>query len=150
MALRKPNVLVVDDKRANLIALEAVLGEAHNLVFAQSGEEAIATLQRRRDVDLILMDVQMPGLDGFETAQLIKRTDGCAEIPIIFVTAIFTEDPWIRRGYEVGGIDYFGKPFDPEILNARRSGIAPDRWRALWTAKARKASRSRCAASTAP
>ena len=119
MALRKANVLVVDDRRANLVALEAVLGDAHNLIYAESGEQAIAALQRRRDVDLILMDVQMPGLDGFDTAQLIKRTDGCADIPIIFVTAIFTEDPWIRKGYEVGGIDYFSKPFDPEILKLK-------------------------------
>jgi hypothetical protein len=119
MALKKATVLVVDDKRANLLALEAVLGGEHQLAFAQSGEEALAVLQRRRDIDLILMDVQMPGLDGFETAQLIKRIDGCAGIPIIFVTAIFTEDPWIRKGYEVGGIDYFSKPFDPEILKLK-------------------------------
>lgn len=119
MELRKANILVVDDRRANLVALEAVLGEEHNLIYAESGEQAIAALQRRRDVDLILMDVQMPGLDGFETAQLIKRTEGCADIPIIFVTAIFTEDPWIRKGYEVGGIDYFSKPFDPEILKLK-------------------------------
>jgi PAS domain S-box-containing protein len=119
MTVRKANILLVDDRRANLVALEAVLGEAHNLVYAESGEQAIGVLQRRRDVDLILMDVQMPGLDGFETAQLIKRTDGCADIPIIFVTAIFTEDPWIRKGYEVGGIDYFSKPFDPEILKLK-------------------------------
>jgi PAS domain S-box-containing protein len=119
MAMRKANILVVDDKRANLIALDGVLGAEHNLVFAESGQEAIAALQRRRDIDLILMDVQMPDLDGFETAQLVKRTDGCADIPIIFVTAIFTEDPWIRKGYEVGGIDYFSKPFDPEILRLK-------------------------------
>ncbi|HEX6265712.1 MAG TPA: response regulator [Burkholderiales bacterium] len=119
MALKKATVLVVDDKRANLLALEAVLGGEHQLAFAQSGEEALAVLQRRRDIDLILMDVQMPGLDGFETAQLIKRIDACAGIPIIFVTAIFTEDPWIRKGYEVGGIDYFSKPFDPEILKLK-------------------------------
>jgi PAS domain S-box-containing protein len=124
MTVRKANILLVDDRRANLVALEAVLGEAHNLVYAESGEQAIGVLQRRRDVDLILMDVQMPGLDGFETAQLIKRTDGCADIPIIFVTAIFTEDPWIRKGYEAGGIDYFSKPFDPEILKLKVSVYA--------------------------
>jgi PAS domain S-box-containing protein len=124
MAQRKANILVVDDRRANLMALEAVLGDAHNLVYAESGEQAIAVLQGRRDVDLILMDVQMPGLDGFETAQLIKRTDGCADIPIIFVTAIFTEDPWIRKGYQAGGIDYFSKPFDPEILRLKVSVYA--------------------------
>jgi PAS domain S-box-containing protein len=124
MAQRKANILVVDDRRANLVALEAVLGDAHNLVYAESGEQAIAVLQGRRDLDLILMDVQMPGLDGFETAQLIKRTDGCADIPIIFVTAIFTEDPWIRKGYQAGGIDYFSKPFDPEILKMKVSVYA--------------------------
>ena len=119
MPARKAKVLVVDDKRANQLALEAVLGAEHDLVCADSGEDAIRTLQQQRDIDLILMDVQMPGLDGFETAQLIKRTDGLADIPIIFITAIFTEDPWIRKGYEVGGIDYFSKPFDPEILRLK-------------------------------
>jgi PAS domain S-box-containing protein len=119
MPAKKAKLLVVDDKRANLVALEAVLGEEYEMVFAESGEEALTTLQRRSDIDLILMDVQMPGLDGFETAQLIKRIEACAGIPIIFVTAIFTEDPWIRKGYEVGGVDYFSKPFDPEILKLK-------------------------------
>jgi PAS domain S-box-containing protein len=119
MPAKKAKLLVVDDKRANLVALEAVLGEEYEMIFAESGEEALTTLQRRSDIDLILMDVQMPGLDGFETAQLIKRIEACAGIPIIFVTAIFTEDPWIRKGYEVGGVDYFSKPFDPEILKLK-------------------------------
>ena len=91
----------------------------HDLLFAQSGKEAIGLLQRQRDVDLVLLDVQMPDLDGFETAQLIKRLEHCADIPIIFVTAIYTEDPFIRKGYEVGGIDYFSKPFDPEVLKLK-------------------------------
>jgi PAS domain S-box-containing protein len=119
MPARKPRLLLVDDKRANLIALQAVLGEGYDLLFAESGEQAIGMLQKEHDVDLILLDVQMPGLDGFETALLIKRLEACAGIPIIFVTAIFTEDPWIRKGYEVGGIDYFSKPFDPEILKLK-------------------------------
>src|SRR5688572_32963381 len=119
MATKKAKVLVVDDKRANQLALEAVLGAEHDLVCVDSGQQAIGVLQRRRDVERILMGVQMPGLDGFETAQRVKRTDGCADIPIIFVTAIFTEDPWIRKGYEVGGIDYFSTPFDPEILKLK-------------------------------
>jgi CheY-like chemotaxis protein len=71
----------------------------------------------------------MPGLDGFETAQLIKRIEGCADIPIIFVTAIFTEDPWIRKGYQVGGVDYFSKPFDPEILKLKVAVYASFRQR---------------------
>ena len=73
MALRKANVLVVDDKRANLLGLEAVLGDLHNVIFANSGEESLDILGKRSDVDLILMDVQMPGMDGFETAQHIKQ-----------------------------------------------------------------------------
>jgi CheY-like chemotaxis protein len=117
--MRKPNVLAVDDKRANLLALEAVLGGDYQVVFASSGEEAISLVEKRDDIDLILMDVQMPELDGFETAARIKQMKERQEIPIIFVTAIYTEDPWIRKGYEVGGIDYFSKPFDPEILKMK-------------------------------
>jgi CheY-like chemotaxis protein len=117
--MRKPNVLAVDDKRANLLALEAVLGSDYQVVFASSGAEAISLVEKRDDIDLILMDVQMPELDGFETAARIKQMKERQEIPIIFVTAIYTEDPWIRKGYEVGGIDYFSKPFDPEILKMK-------------------------------
>jgi CheY-like chemotaxis protein len=87
--------------------------------MAESGEEALAVLAERRDIDVILLDVQMPGLDGFETASRIKQMEGARDIPVIFVTAIYTEDPWIRKGYEVGGIDYFSKPFDPEILKLK-------------------------------
>lgn len=130
MGMRKANILVVDDKRANLLAMDSVLGDEHNLVFAASGEEAIALLQTRQDLDLILMDVQMPGLDGFETASQIKQMEGRQDIPIIFVTAIFTEDPWIRKGYEVGGIDYFSKPFDPAILRLKVAVYASFRLKA--------------------
>ena len=119
MAVPKARILVVDDKRANLIALEAVLGADYELIFAGSGAEALALVQARQDLALILMDVQMPDLDGFETAERIKRLDGARDIPIIFVTAIYTEDPFIRRGYEVGGMDYFSKPFDPEVLKMK-------------------------------
>ena len=70
-------------------------------------------------LDVILLDVQMPGMDGFETAAAIKRIDGARDIPIVFVTAVYNEDPHIRRGYAAGGIDYFGKPFDPEILKLK-------------------------------
>lgn len=116
---RKANVLAVDDNRGNLVALDAVLGGQYKLFLASSGEEALALLQLRPDIDVILMDVQMPGLDGFETAELIKQQPACRDIPIIFVTAVYTEDPFIKKGYEVGGIDYFTKPFDPEILKLK-------------------------------
>lgn len=122
---RKPNVLAVDDKRANLLALEATLGDEYKLVFAHSGREAIELLARQpQGVDLILMNVQMPEMDGFEAASQIKKLEGCEDIPIIFVTAVFTEDPFIKKGYEAGGIDYFSKPFDPELLKMKRAVYA--------------------------
>ena len=130
MGTRKAKVLVVDDNRANQLALDAVLGTDYELLFADSGEDALALLDARREVDLILMDVQMPGMDGFETATAVKQRDGLRDVPIIFVTAIYTEDPHIRRGYEVGGIDYFSKPFDPEILRLKVAVYASFRLKA--------------------
>jgi CheY-like chemotaxis protein len=128
--LRKSNVLVVDDKRANFIALEAVLGEEHNVIFAASGPEAIALCEARRDIDVVLMDVQMPVMDGFAAAAQIKRLPGCADIPIIFITAVYKEDPHIKQGYAAGGIDYFGKPFDPDILRMKVAVYASFRQKA--------------------
>jgi CheY-like chemotaxis protein len=116
---RKPTVLVVDDKRSNLIAFEALLSDEYRILFAQSGGQAIATLMKQSDIDVILLDVQMPAMDGFETAAAIKKIETAREIPIIFVTAVYNEDPHIKRGYAVGGIDYFGKPFDPDILKVK-------------------------------
>jgi len=116
---RKSRVLAVDDTPANLVSMEAVLGDEYEIVRAHSGEEALRILRLGTDVDVILLDVQMPGIDGFETAQRIKKIEGARDIPIIFVTAIYKEDPFIRKGYEVGAMDYFGKPFDPDILRAK-------------------------------
>lgn len=127
---RKANILAVDDRRANLVALDAILHGDYELVFAESGQEALSVLESRRDIDVVLMDVQMPDLDGFETAARIKKMEGCSDLPIIFVTAIFTENPWIKKGYEVGGIDYFSKPFDPEILKLKVSVYASFRLKA--------------------
>ena len=115
----KPTILAVDDKRSNLLALDALLGDEYQLVHARSGREALATLQGRTDVHVILMDVQMPGMDGFETATAIKKLDTARDIPIIFITAVFNEDPHVKRGYAVGGVDYFSKPFDPDLLRLK-------------------------------
>jgi PAS domain S-box-containing protein len=128
--LRQANILVVDDKRANFQALEAVLGDEYKLLFADSGEAAVELLHERRDVDLILMDVQMPGMDGFETAVRVKEIAHCQDVPIIFVTAIYTEDPFIKKGYAVGGMDYFSKPFDPDILRMKVAVYASFRLKA--------------------
>ncbi|HET6628879.1 MAG TPA: response regulator [Woeseiaceae bacterium] len=128
--LRKPNVLAVDDQPANLLALEAVLETEHNIVRAISGDEAIAILEARDDIDVILLDVQMPGMDGFETAERIKAIATCEDIPIVFITAVYYEHPHIKRGYAAGGIDYFGKPFDPDILRMKIGIYASFRHRA--------------------
>src|SRR5688572_25028907 len=88
---RQINVLAVDDTSANLFALEAVLGGECNVVRASSGPEAIAILESGADIDIILMDVQMPMLDGYETAELIQKMEPARHIPIVFITAVYRE-----------------------------------------------------------
>ncbi|HEY5925787.1 MAG TPA: response regulator [Kofleriaceae bacterium] len=128
--LKKPKILAVDDTPANLIALEAVLDREFDLVFARSGAESIAVAQERHDLDVILMDVQMPGMDGFEAAARIKKLPGYDEIPIVFITAVYSEDPHVKRGYASGGVDYFTKPFDPDLLRLKMGIYASFRQRA--------------------
>jgi CheY-like chemotaxis protein len=118
-SLGRPVVLAVDDKRANLLALDALLGELYSMVLVTSGAEAIAIVRDRDDIDLILMDVQMPGMDGFEASRQIKALAAGRGIPIILVTAVHGEDPWVKRGYDVGAVDYFTKPFDPKLLRMK-------------------------------
>lgn len=116
----KPKILIVDDAPNNLVALQAVFsGLNYQLVEANSGAEALALMVAHDDIALVLLDVQMPEMDGFETAIKMKKLAGYRDIPIIFITAIYREDPFVRRGYESGAIDYFGKPFDPEILKMK-------------------------------
>jgi PAS domain S-box-containing protein len=115
------NILLVDDKRENLIALEAVLKPlGQNLVTATSGEEALRLLLRD-EFALILLDVQMPGLDGFETAAYIKQVDRTKHIPIIFLTAISKDASHVFQGYSVGAVDYLFKPYDPNVLRSKVS-----------------------------
>jgi len=116
-----PRILIVDDNRANLIALEAVLEPlGHQLVPCSSGEEALRLLLSG-DFALILMDVQMPGLDGFKTAQLIKERPKSRDVPIIFITALSRDSSHMFRGYSQGAVDYLLKPFDPDILRSKVS-----------------------------
>jgi CheY-like chemotaxis protein len=115
----QPAVLVVDDKRSNQLALEALLSSEYRLIFADSGEQALSILRQQPHVDVILLDIQMPVMDGFQTATAIKRIETLRDIPIIFVTAVYHEDPHVKQGYAVGGIDYFSKPFDPEVLKLK-------------------------------
>jgi PAS domain S-box-containing protein len=116
---RAINLLLVDDNPSNLLALEAVLSDReYNLIMAHSGYEAIEVM-KKHEIALVLLDIQMPGMDGFETARQMKSIEGCRDIPIIFLSAVYKEDPFIKKGYEVGGIDYFSKPFDLEILRLK-------------------------------
>ncbi len=118
-ARRPASVLLVDDRPANLVALEATLAPLGiRTVAAVSGPEALRRLLAE-EFALVLLDVQMPGMDGFETATLMKRHPRTAHIPIIFVTAIHREAAHLFRGYERGAVDYLTKPFDPSILRSK-------------------------------
>ncbi len=125
-------VLIVDDNPSNLLAMKALFAGDNQVFTASSGEEAIAVMRQCEDVDVVLMDVQMPAMDGFEAAARIKDLPGCDDVPIIFVSAVYTEDPSIKKGYEVGGIDYFTKPFDPELLKRKVAVYAAFRRRSLF------------------
>ena len=115
----RANILLVDDRPENLLALEAILGSLDQvLVRANSGEEALRALLKD-DFALILLDAQMPGMDGFETAMRIKRRSRTKDIPIIFLTAVDRDTNSSYRGYAAGGADYIAKPFDPWILRAK-------------------------------
>ncbi|HEY9786609.1 MAG TPA: response regulator [Candidatus Obscuribacterales bacterium] len=119
----KVNILIVDDQPENLAALEVVLEElGQNLIKAHSGKEALRCLLEN-DFAVVLMDVQMPGLDGFETAQLIRGRPKCAHTPIIFLTAEHTDESDAAIGYSVGAVDYIFKPFVPPILRAKVSAF---------------------------
>ncbi len=112
-------ILLVDDHPANLLALEAILEPlGQDLVKAVSGEEALKHLLQR-DFACILMDVQMPGMDGFQTAALIKQRERTRTIPIIFLTALSRDAAHVFKGYAHGAVDYLLKPFDPEILRSK-------------------------------
>lgn len=116
---RPANILLVDDRPENLLALEAVLESLRqNLIRAGSGEEALAKLLKE-DFAVILLDAQMPELDGFETARLIRERERTRAIPIIFITAVSHEREHLVRGYESGAVDYITKPFDPHVLRAK-------------------------------
>lgn len=115
----RARILLVDDVPANLLALEAILeSQEQELVMVRSGEEALRELLRG-DFACILMDVQMPGLDGLETARLIRSRERTKHLPILFITALSREAAYVTRGYAQGAVDYLLKPVDPDILRAK-------------------------------
>jgi signal transduction histidine kinase len=120
----KPDVkiLVVDDREDNLFSIETILEkDSYTIVKASSGREALKVLLHQQDFSLILMDVQMPELNGFETAQIIYERDKLKNIPIIFITAFSYDEDYIFKGYKTGGVDYIYKPINPDLLRMKVS-----------------------------
>jgi len=123
----RPKALLVDDRRDNLIALEAMLQSLPlDTIAVGSGEEALKQLLID-DFAVILLDAQMPDMDGFETAEHIKRRERTRNVPIIFLTAGDRDAQLAMRGYAVGAVDYLTKPFEPWILRAKVS-VLVDLW----------------------
>ncbi len=115
------NILMVDDSATNLLALESILqAPDRNLVSAPSGDDALRYLLNN-DVAVILLDVFMPGIDGLDTAELIRARDKSRNIPIIFLTADSTGGRHLSRGYSLGAVDYIVKPIEPDILRSKVS-----------------------------
>lgn len=113
------NILLVDDRPENLVALEALLeSPGRRLLKAGSGHDALAAALKH-DLSLILLDVQMPDMDGFEVAELLRKNAKTRQVPVIFCTAISKEKKYISRGYDVGAADYLFKPIDPDLLTAK-------------------------------
>src|SRR5205809_4352573 len=118
-AAEKVNILLVDDRRDNLLALEGILRSLNqNLIQAMSGAEALKYLLRN-EAAVILLDVEMPQMDGFQTAALIRQRDKSRHTPIIFLTAISKSDVHVSQGYSMGGVDYIFKPFAPDVLKSK-------------------------------
>jgi len=112
-------ILAVDDRRENLLALQAILeGLSLEVVSVTSGEEALKRLLVE-DYAVILLDAQMPGMDGFETARHVKQRERTRHIPILFLTAADYDPHMAFRGYQAGAVDYITKPFDPWVLRSK-------------------------------
>ena len=115
-------ILVVDDREDNLFSIEAILEkDNYTIIKANSGRAALKVLLQEHDFSLILMDVQMPDLNGFETATIIYERDKLKNIPIIFITAHDYDEEYIFKGYRMGGVDYIYKPINPELLRVKVS-----------------------------
>jgi two-component system, sensor histidine kinase and response regulator len=113
-------ILLVDDRADNLFSIQTVLDQdGYQIHKANSGHEALKILLKETDFTIILMDVEMPGLNGFETASLIYERERLRQIPIIFITANNYSDDYVFKGYKTGGVDYIYKPINPDLLRAK-------------------------------
>src|SRR3954469_5407147 len=117
-AAERPRVLVVDDDERNLLAIRNVLEDVGEVVEARSGEEALRHLLKD-EFAVILLDVYMPGMDGYETAQIIRQREQTKRIPIVFLSAVNKEAEHLMRGYSMGAVDYVFKPVDPVVLRSK-------------------------------
>lgn len=130
----KINILLVDDRKENLLALEGILSSSElNLVKAQSGEEALKCLLNQ-EFAVILLDVQMPELDGFETAKIIRQHPKTQHTPIIFISAVCLTETFIFKGYAVGAVDYIIKPIVPDVLLSKVA-VFVDLFQTKWEAE---------------
>src|SRR3954449_2341563 len=114
----RPRVLLVDDDERNLLAVSSILDDLGEVVLARSGEEALRHLLKG-EFAVILLDVYMPGMDGYETAQIIRSRDHSKGIPIVFLSAVNKEAEHLLRGYSMGAVDYVFKPVDPIVLRSK-------------------------------
>src|SRR5580658_6422209 len=113
------NILIVDDRKDKRLAMEAIIASlGQNIVHASSGREALRHLLIQ-NFAVILLDVNMPGMDGFETAALIRERKSLENVPIIFISAISDTETHVSRGYSLGAVDYILAPIVPEILRAK-------------------------------
>jgi CheY-like chemotaxis protein len=116
---RQARILLVDDRPENLVALEAILSSLGQiLVPVQSGEQAVRAVLAD-EYAVVLLDIMMPGMDGFETARQIKRQAKSRDVPIIFLTAATMQPEQAFRGYAAGAVDFLAKPFDPWVLKSK-------------------------------
>ena len=122
--LEPATILIVDDHRANLIALEAALAPlGFPTIAATSGEEALR-LAQEHDFVIVLMDIQMPGLDGYQTVERLRKIRRAQEVPVVFLTAAYDQPEQAHRGYEIGAVDYIVKPLDVVVLRAKIRALA--------------------------
>ncbi|MFN6998035.1 MAG: two-component system response regulator [Aquincola tertiaricarbonis] len=112
------NILIVDDEPANLVVLETVLDDpGYRLVRADSPDQALLALVQE-EFALLILDIRMPGMTGFELAQMIKERKKTAGVPIIFLTAYYDRDQHVLEGYGTGAVDFLNKPVNPAVLRS--------------------------------
>ena len=138
-ATSRINILIVDDEPKNLTVLETVLDDpGYRLVRAESAEQALLALVVE-EFALLILDIQMPGMNGFELAQMIKQRKKTAGVPIIFLTAYYSEDQHVLEGYGTGAVDYLHKPINPAILRSKVAVFAELHRKSRESARANRA-----------